>query len=304
MENTSGRAVPSLSQRLQPGGRITVAKVREHGPTQLARAHRWLTAPWRSLPDAIILGAQKSGTTSLFHYLSQHPQLVTSFTKEVHYFDGGRTTDDAFERRGVSWYRSNFPLTRSVPPGSVVFEASPLYLFHPHAPERIRRLLPHAKFIALLRDPTDRAISHYHHERHRGHEPLELRDALAAEEERLRPTGDARHDRYEAIHHSYRARGHYLQQLEPYWAQFPAEQVIVLPSERLFTEPAALLDEIHRFLDVEPFATPDLRARNVGAPRDEADPDVYDELDAHFAPSNEALFARLGQRYPWGADRA
>src|SRR5690606_33886153 len=125
--------------------------------------YRILTWKKRALPDFIIVGAQKAGTTSLFHYLSEHPQIISPYKKEVHYFDGGLNPEIDTFKKGEKWYRSNFP--RKPKSKSIkTFEASPLYLFNPLAPQRIKDLLPNVKLIILLRDPVERAISQYHHE--------------------------------------------------------------------------------------------------------------------------------------------
>lgn len=268
------------------------------------RAYRLATARWRALPDAIIIGGQKCGTTSLFHYLRQHPQLVASYAKEVHYFDGGATPDRDDYGRGERWYRSSFPMQSSVQPGQVVFEGSPRYLFDPDVPPRIAELLPGSRLVVLLRHPTDRAISHYYHVRQRGQEPLELPAALAAEEARLADP-DPRTRRANAVYHSYQARGRYAEQLRRYLEHFDREQLLVVQSERLFTEPEQVLGEVHRFLGVDPgFETPDLRRWNVGALHKDVGLDTYQQLDEHFAPHNEDLYELLGVRYDWVTRRA
>ena len=144
-------------------------------------------ATWRtgSLPDFIIIGAQKSGTTSLYSYLSQHPQLLPSIHKAVHFFDGGLDESaDNFEK-GEAWYRAHFQLRMHA--HERTFEASPLYIFNPLAPKRIYDLVSEAKIIAVLRNPTERAISQYFHEKGgKNRDPLSIREALREEETRLK----------------------------------------------------------------------------------------------------------------------
>src|SRR5947209_1159841 len=165
------------------------------GAGNVHRARRILTSArdqWnlrsadrRALPDFLIIGAQKAGTTSLYRYLAAHPDIVASTRKEVHFFDINFW-------RGEWWYRSLFPLRRRLqrrPPlrnrPAITGEASPYYLFHPFAPERAAQLLPDAKLIVLLRDPVERAWSHYRHEVANGRETMTFPDALAAEPARL-----------------------------------------------------------------------------------------------------------------------
>ena len=191
----------------------------------------------RALPDAVILGAQKSGTSSLHNYLVQHPGVIEPLRKEVHYFDV------AYER-GEAWYRAHFgPLGD---PG-LNLDSSPYYLFHPAVPQRLHDLLPDAKLIVLLRDPVRRAYSHYWHERDKKRETLGFEDAIAAEPERL---GDA-HQQLAAgtlqrshahQHFSYLARGRYAEQLERWFTLFPREQFLVLRFEDLAREPLARIE--------------------------------------------------------------
>jgi hypothetical protein len=137
-----------------------------------------VTARWRCLPDFIIVGAQKAGTTSLYHYLRRHRQIRMSWVKEVHYFDNNF-------HKGDFWYRSHFPIDTRSTNGYLVGEASPYYLAHPHAPARISKLLPSARLIVLLRNPRDRAISHYFHQKRAGIETLPMMEAFVKEEERI-----------------------------------------------------------------------------------------------------------------------
>src|SRR6266480_7948081 len=141
------------------------------------RAYGRATASLRPLPDFLILGAQKAGTTALYAYLRQHPEITGPSWKEVSFFD-------RHYARGEAWYRGNFPNSLRAR-GKLVGEASPSYLFHPLAPERVAGLVPEAKLIALVRNPVDRAYSHYQHEVALGREPLSFEDAVAAEYERL-----------------------------------------------------------------------------------------------------------------------
>lgn len=264
---------------------------------------RYRLATWtqRPLPDFIIVGAQKSGTTSLFHYLDQHPQLVGASTKEVHFFDGGLDENVDNYKKGQQWYRAHFAIK---PKGNRLvraFEASPLYLFNPLAAKRIHDVVPHAKLIAVLRNPTERAISHYFHEKRRNREPLDIREALGAEEGRLAPALEREDYRSKAfIHYSYKSRGHYAEQLNRYLKHFPKEQMLVLPSDDLFRNPGEILRRIFEFVQVSPdFEVRNLKPRNVGSNRERVDSDVYAELRDHFRPHNEALYKLLGRDYGW-----
>jgi len=166
-----------------------------------------LTARRRPLPDFLVIGAQKAGTTALYAYLRWHPGIAGPSWKEVSFFD-------RHWWRGEAWYRGQFPLRAGE---RLVGEASPSYLFHPLAPERARSLVPGAKLVALLRDPVDRAYSQYQHEVALGREPLSFEDALAAEEERTRGeaerlAADPRAFSRAWWDHTYAARGRYAEQ--------------------------------------------------------------------------------------------
>ena len=268
--------------------------------------YRRFTSALRALPDFIVIGAQKAGTTSLFHYVSQHPAVVPAFEKEVHYFDGGLIPGiDTFDR-GPGWYRAHFPLRRRLNGGLKTGEASPLYLFSPPAPGRIRRLLPSVKLIALLRNPTERAISHYlHNARVPGREPLSMSDAFQQEEDRLGSAiaeGDFKSPDF--IHYSYKARGRYHEQLERFLTRFPSEQLLILDSDQLFTDPGAVLPAVFSFVGVdETYVVKNLNPRNVGAERARVGEKVYHTLDRYFALHNERLYDLIGRRFDWDRDR-
>jgi hypothetical protein len=273
------------------------------GSVKRRSANKYREVTWRSriLPHFIIIGAQKSGTTSLFHYLSQHPQLIRAYKKEIHYFDGGiNPSVDTFEK-GPAWYRMHFPLERDVRDDQRVFEASPLYIFNPLAPQRMHDLIPEARLIAVLRDPTDRAISQYFHVKRRGFEPLPILEALQAEEERLKPVLEAKaynDERYRVF--SYKSRGVYHEQIKTYLPFFPMSRLLILNSGALFAEPAETLRKVFEFVGVDPdYTVANLKPRNVAANKTDVDPAVYAYLDDYFRPHNEALYELIGQDYGW-----
>ncbi|HEY9295730.1 MAG TPA: sulfotransferase domain-containing protein, partial [Phormidium sp.] len=159
-------------------------------------------------PDFIIIGAQKCGTTSLYEYLIQHPQILAASKKEVHFFDLNFA-------KGVDWYRQQF---KPVSQKSITGEASPYYIFHPLVPQRIYQLFPQVKLIVLLRNPVERAISHYYHEVRLGFEDLGLEDAIAQEPARLegetaKILADETYYSYNHQHYTYLSRGVYVEQL-------------------------------------------------------------------------------------------
>jgi hypothetical protein len=256
----------------------------------------------RVLPDFIIIGAQKCGTTSLYEYLAAHPAVAPAARKEVHYFDRGF-------RRGKGWYRAHFPtapyrVAREVLTGQrlVVGEASPMYLFHPHVPKRVRALLPEAKLIALLRDPVERAYSQYHHRVRRGKEPLAFSEVLAREAQRLtgevERVSDATHTNLMHRHVSYLARGIYADQLTKWLRLFSREQLLILPSEEFFADTSRVFSQVLEFLGLSPWAPPRFDAFNPGRYAD-MDPPTRRWLVDYFAPHNERLYQLVGRDFGW-----
>lgn len=264
---------------------------------------RYRRATWRirPLPDFIIIGAQKSGTTSLYAYLRQHPRLRPSFRKEVHFFDGGLDPSvDNFEK-GQIWYRANFPSRLVLHKNHKTFEASPLYVFNPLAPARMFALVPKAKIIVVLRNPTERAISQYFQQRRKNRESLSIFDALKEEEKRLEPVitkEDYKSDVF--IHHSYKRRGLYKEQLERYLTYFPWQQILILTSDELFTKTADTLSRVFEFVGVNKgFKVKNLTPRNVAKDKGYVSPEVYEYLNRYFTPHNRQLYELVGKNYGW-----
>jgi hypothetical protein len=247
----------------------------------------------RALPQAVILGAQKSGTSSLHHYLVQHPGVVAPLRKEVHYFDLNLA-------RGEAWYRAHFG--RADEPG-VNVDSSPYYLFHPAVPARLHALLPDARLVVLLRDPVRRAYSHYWHERDKGRETLDFEAAIDAEPGRI----EADHARLATgeievsgahQHFSYLARGRYAEQLERWLGLFPSERLLVLRFEDLACDPLAALNATLAFVGLPPAGSVRLEARHTRRypPMAEA---TARRLREYFAPHNARLDALLGRDMGW-----
>jgi Sulfotransferase domain len=281
----------------------------------LTRSRRTAVRGWhrvsnrgRALPDFVVIGAQKSGTTSLYRYLAAHPGIVGADTKEVHYFDVNY-------RRGVDWYRSNFPprrrlerLTSRLGRQGLTGEATPYYLFHPHVPQRMHALLPDAKLIVLLRDPVDRAISHHNHECQDGYETLPFAEAIEIEAHRLPQSPDllAADDAAPAVfshrHHSYLSRGRYAEQLEAWFALYPRDRFLIMESGELFDDPPAAVARTLSFLGLPPHELASYE--NVTSrPKSDIEPDLRRRLYAYFAPHNQRLYELLGTNFRW-EDRA
>ncbi|MFS3128113.1 sulfotransferase family protein [Nocardioides sp. Bht2] len=282
--------------------------VRQHLPASAVSVVRRLalywgmaTARWRRLPDIVVVGAQRSGTTTLFRMLEEHPQLVRpTLSKGTGYFD------DSY-RRGPRWYAAHFPLrlsTRWLAGGDVrTFECSGYYLFHPLAAERIARDLPGAQVVVMLRDPVARAYSAHRHEKARGFENLEFAEALAVEESRIaaetpRLEQDPNATSYEHRHHAYLGRSSYQPQLERLVKALGSDRVHVVEAERLFADPVTEFDTLQRRLGLRRHRTTVLEAWNA-RPGADLDPALAQHLRQRFAPDDDYLAGLLGHQPAW-----
>jgi hypothetical protein len=179
------------------------------------------------LPTFLIIGTMKGGTTSLYNYLSGHPQVFMSATKELHYFVAEKNLS-----RGQGWYERNFRDSDGV---AAVGEASPDYTKFPifrGVPERIAKTMPGVKLLYVIRHPLDRIRSHYLHDIARGRERRPISQAVAGNQHYLAPT-------------------RYALQIEQYLEHFPREQLLVITSEALRSDRRATMRRVHGFLGVD-----------------------------------------------------
>lgn len=308
-EGAGARARQSALQRMMIRSREMDAakrlRLQVTGTTSLVRrsvargryrasiAFRRRTSTVRALPTFLIIGAQKGGTTSLHKYLAEHPDVGSTWIREVQYFSLN-------SYRPLEWYRAHFPEQGRY---RHIFEKSPYYLFHPCCPRRVRLALPDVKLIVLLRDPVDRAHSHHHHERSLGFESLDFAAALEREQIRLageegRLEADPRYRSFAHQHYSYVARGMYAVQLERWLEFFPREQMLILPSEGLFADPARTLHHVQDWLGLSSHTPAGLTARkqrSYSAMRSQ----LPEEVRARFRASSAELFRVTGVRFPW-----
>jgi hypothetical protein len=259
---------------------------------------RRATAPLRALPHFIIIGTQKGGTTSLYQWLSRHPEVIPPFRKEIHYFDFNF-------HRGEHWYRSHFPLASTLRrEGAITGEGSPYYVVHPHAARRIAAVAPEARLILVLRNPVSRAISHYWHTIRSRKESLPMAEAFRRETERLdgelaRMVADERYFSYNHHAFSYLHRGHYAEQVARYLEHFDRSQLLVLQSEALFRDGQPAFDRVLSFLELGPHPLEEMGEANRGAYKGETPPEVREMLKAYFEPHNRRLYDLLGVERPW-----
>lgn len=277
------------------------------------RAGGVLTAPLRPLPDFVIIGAKRGGTTSLFRYLLGHPRVLPMFpsarrlplaldSKGVHYFDTGF-------HHGGAWYRSHFPsvaaralASRRAGGRVVAGEASPYYLFHPWAAERAADAIGSARLVALLRDPVERTYSHYREQVRNGKEALGFEAALDAEPERLahaRRSDTQWVESFAYEHQGYVTQSEYAPALARWLARFPRAQLLILRSEDFYADPQVTYEQVLRFLDLPAHPLVDVAPWNA-APGEVMNPVTRKRLRAHFASYNDQLTALVGRDFGWG----
>jgi Sulfotransferase domain len=282
--------------RARPAG--TILRV-GHTSERLGRRARLATAGARRLPDFLVIGAQRAGSTSLFAQLCAHPGVAAPSHKEIHYFDL-----QSFRSR--RWYRSHFPPVASSR-GSITGEASPYYLFHPAVPARVAEALPDVRLIALVRDPVARAYSHYQLSVRDGHETLGFDEALRAEPDRLageeeRLLADGAYRSHAHRHQSYAARGAYAEQLRRWHSHVAPERLLVISSEELFADPAGTAAAVLEFLGLDAEAVPPLPVRNQ-RPYPPMSDEARSLLEARFEEPNRQLYELVGRDLGWSRPR-
>lgn len=188
-------------------------------------------------PNFLIIGAARSGTTSLFKYLESHPDIFMSEIKEINFF-----SNEKYWRKGLAWYEQHFAGATQ----KCIGEASTSYTSYPslnETPERIFKNLPDVKLIYVIRDPIDRLISHYLHRVTRGLESRDIEDIIYNHQDDFLLT-----------------QGKYYLQLEQYLKYFPQESIKILSIENLKNNPIATVESIYRFLGIES-SIPGMQAR-------------------------------------------
>ncbi len=297
----SDRSVTDSIRRSGVGAAVTDA-----GKVTLRRIGT-ATARWRPGPDLLVVGAKRGGTTSLWRYLDDHPGVLPTFPqaeniKGTYFFDENWGC-------GVDWYRSHFPTAarrrlteRRLGYRPVTFEASPYYLFHPHAPARAARVVPDALVVALLRDPVERAFSHWK-ERRNHTEDLSFVDALAAEADRTDGVEAAMLADPTLIsvahrHQTYVAQSRYAPMLERWFEAFGRDQVLVGAAEDFYADPQAFVDQVTDRLSLprRDLGTPEPFNAEPGADMDQA---VRRHLTEMLADDITAVEHLLGRSMPW-----
>ncbi len=257
------------------------------------------------LPDYLLIGFAKCGTTSLHEYLIQHPSIYPPLGKEIDYFD-------RLYGRGINWYKAKFPLKTQkffvkniLKKNFITGEATPRYMEHPHALMRIKNHVPNAKFIILVRNPIERAFSHYNMNLRNGYEYRSFEDALKHEEKRIQ-------GRYEKMEKNenfyswdydlfgYLQHGLYINKLEKWLEIFPKEQFLILQSEEFLENPHTVYYQTLEFLNLpkwEPSGYQFFKKREYVDKK--IDQKVRQKLQDYFAPFNDELYKLVGKNFHW-----
>lgn len=240
------------------------------------------------LPNFLIVGAAKAGTTSLFHYLRQHPDVFMPQTKEANFFLGAgdrvvREVDPDGQSRSVSKINSLSDY-QALFTGAITAkargEASPKYLYYPGTAQRIKSVIPNTKIIVILRHPVDRAYSDFLHQIRDGQEVVtDFATALREEPRRIEKGWNSKYH--------YRSRGFYFEQLSRYYATFDPANIHVYLYEDLQKDPANLMRRIFCLLDVDPTFVPDMEIKHniSGVPKNQ----VLHRIGNFVSSSNNTL---------------
>lgn len=264
-----------------------------------SRFFRTITIPIRTGPDFLIIGYTKSGSTALYDYLIQHPNIIKASRKEIHFFDISYW-------RGLDWYKSYFPtrFQKSRNPKNITGEASPTYVFHPLAMNRIKKLFPKIKLLIILRNPTHRAYSHFQNYTRGNNEDCTFEEAINQETNRLEiynkklSNDEVRDEDVKFLKIPYLYLGQYHDHLKKLFQIFPKNQILILKNEDLENETQKTLENVFDFLDVPKYTISDIKKRKVGK-YSQMKNETQDFLNNYYKPYNEKLEKLLETNFDW-----
>ena len=250
-----------------------------------------------SLPDFLIIGGQKCGSTTLSALLNQHPNVEPSLVKEIHYFDM-----DRHYAKGPAWYKAFFPDTKKLHGNQITGEATPS-MHNPIVAERTAQLLPEAKLIAIVRDPVERAVSHYVHNAVRDRFPETLEEIIAKEKalgspslERLKSDKELA-EKYHL--YSILRRGTYIENFGEWLKYYDKSALHVVFLSDLSTNTAETMQGIFDFLDLPPYDVKPISAMNTRMGKSSTSERVLEELRTYYAPYDARLAKFLGRPLSW-----
>ena len=258
-----------------------------------------LTGPIRSLPDFIIIGTARSGSTSLYYNICQHPCVLSAAYDELGYFDSNF-------HLGLNWYRSLFPtlfskwILKQKKQFAITGEDTPFYIWNPLVAKRILKIIPNIKLIVLFRNPVDRAYSNYHLGVRAGSEKLSFEDAIQMELKKLDKINDEIEqdvNKY-TTPRSYIAKGFYADQLKIWLELFSSEQLMIVSTEDLESNPQKTLDRIYNFLKI-PKNHRLIPEKQKIAAYPKMKNKTREFLIDLYKKNNAELFTMIGQKFDW-----
>ena len=254
----------------------------------------------RVLPDFIIFGTVRSGTTSLYYNICNHPCIEPADYDEIGFFDSN------FEL-GINWYKSHFP---TINKKNIILkkekyfatgEDTPFYFWNEDVINRILKLIPNVRLIAILRNPVDRTYSNYHLARRQKDEESSFEDVIKKEKafiEKELKIGENISFEKEVDIWPFMSRSIYVEQLKKWYKKFPSEQIHIISTEDFLKEPDATLKNIFEFLNVPNKEISNLEKKKV-AKYDKMKDETRKDLLDFFKPYNEQLFDLIGKRFQW-----
>jgi len=265
----------------------------------IQRNFKYITSPFRSLPDFIIIGAVRCGTTSLYYDICEHSCVLPASYDEIGFFDSNYEL-------GINWYKSMFPTKnkmkkiKSKTGMCITGEDTPFYFWDKIAIKRIKKELPKVKLIVLLRNPIDRAYSNYQLGVRSGSESLSFEDSIKKEINILEKNDEIENDEIEKFlrPRSYFAKGLYHNQIKNWFNIFSKDQIIILSTENLAKNPHKTLEEIFTFLDLPNEKIENLQHKKVEKYQ-EMNQDTRQILKKLFKSHNEKLFKFIEKNFEW-----
>ena len=264
------------------------------------RHYYYLSSPFRVLPQCFVIGVVRSGTTSLYHYLSQHPSIAPAAYDELGYFDDNY-------HLGVNWYKSLFPTkftkNRIIKKHGkfLTYDVTPFYIYNPLVAKRIFESFPKAKIISNLRNPIDRAYSNYNDAVEMGDIKIPFEEVVQiAMDEIDKNKSKLNNEAYivDTFYENILARGFYADQLKIWFKKFQKNQLLMVQSEDLAQKTDQILTKIFEFLDLPYFKIKDLTKQN----KREYPPmkaETRKLLIEFYRPYNEKLYNLINQHFDW-----
>jgi hypothetical protein len=266
----------------------------------IKRNYYYLSSPFRVLPECFVIGVVRSGTTSLYHYLGQHPCIGSSAYDEIGYFDDNY-------HLGVNWYKSLFPtkFTKNKiikKHGSfLTYDVTPFYIYNPLVARRISASFPRAKIISNLRNPIDRAYSNYILMYQDGDTTKTFEEMIQIAMDEIEKNKAKLNDEVyiaDIFYQNILARGFYADQLKIWFEKFQKKQILIIPSEDLALKPDQVLTKVFEFLDLPYFKIKDFTRQNKREYHPMKD-ETRKLLVEFYKPHNKKLFDMLGSKFDW-----